>query len=106
MRLLELPAIRFRMVERSLFQTFAARLLPRRDPKVFTDCDRWPRRHGAGNAVHGSGEDLNVVEVGAPVRVDDQDAVERRGTIERDGVGGRGSDLDDQVAAGRPDAVK
>src|SRR5881397_3178688 len=45
--------------------------------------------HGAGHTVYRPGEGLDVVEVGAPVGMDDQDAVQGRGTAERARVGRR-----------------
>src|SRR4051812_40193206 len=61
--------------------------------------------HGAGDAVHGHAEDLDIVERSAAVCVNDQGAVDRRGALEGAGVGGGGGDIGDQVAAGLSHAV-
>src|SRR6266508_1233826 len=62
--------------------------------------------HGSGHAVHRPGKRLDVMKARAPVRMDDQGAVDRRGTFERAGIGGRRAQVDDEVVASYPDAVE
>src|SRR6266508_1666883 len=63
-------------------------------------------RYGAADAVHRPGEGLDVVEVGAPVGMDDQRPLQGRCAAERAGVGNRRAEIDDQVAPVDPDAVE
>ena len=84
---------------------------PAEDNGVAIECvimglSREIERQGARHPVHSARKDLEVMEVGTAVGVEDQSAVQCRGAPEATYVLDRSAQVDDRVAPGLPDAVE